>query len=200
MIRWLVAIWRWIIPGTPPTDGMDGRAFSQQDRPIEDIEFAAIAISAVSPTQRHIGLLHRDSSSVLLLHLAWHHDLRNHSPGPNYIWISPRVPSRRLRHVAAKCRQVWRANPDGIPYAFSPPNDCFDANTGAYLLGPTGHGLTCASFVLAVFESVGLRLVDQETWPANRAGDEEWKQWVLLQLTQGNPPATPTASAHSWGI
>lgn len=171
--------------------GMD-RVHSQQERPVSEVEFAAIAIRSITPTQRHIGVLHcrGDSSPTLMLHLAWHQDVRNHEPGNDYLWIAPAIPARRLRQVAARCRQLWRANRRGIPYAFSPPNACFDERTGEYLFGPTQHGLTCASFVLAVFQVAGLRLVDEDSWPTSRAGDREWQESILGALENSSPPAS----------
>lgn len=168
------------------------RVHSQWDRPVSEIQFAAIAIKSVNPSQRHIGILHRrgDSSATHMLHLAWHQDIRNNVPGNDYLWIDPVVPARRLRQVAARCRQLWRANRRGIPYAFSPPNGCFDERTGEYLFGPTRHGLTCASFVLAVFQMAGLRLVDEDSWPTSRAGDREWQESILDALENSSPPAS----------
>jgi len=168
------------------------RIFSQQQRPISDIRHAAIAIKSVDSTQRHIGMLHWDeeAAKTLLLDLAWHHELRNQSPRGDYIWIDPDIPSRRLRQVTAVCRKIWRSNEGALPYAFSPPNDCFDRDTGNFLIGPTNLGLTCASFVLAIFEAAGLQLARYETWPTNRSGDLEWQKWIIEQLGKGKQPAT----------
>ena len=63
-----------------------------------------------------------------------------------------------------------------------PPNDCFDAETGEFLIGPTRYGLTCADLALAVFDLAGLRLARYETWPIGRPGDREWQLWVADQL------------------
>lgn len=169
------------------------RVFSSRERPFAEVEFAAVAIRCVRNNVRHIGVLHRemDSGDLLLLHLAWHHDLRNQAATDAYFWVDPSVHPRRLRQVAAICRQVWRSNQRELPYGLSPPNDCFDLETGRYLLGPTRHGLTCATFVLAVFDRAGLRLARYETWPSDRQDDVEWREWVLDQLAQGERPAPP---------
>ena len=168
------------------------RLFTLYERALSSIAHAAVAIRTVDPGQRHVGVLHRDvgSDEVLLLHLAWHHDLRNQSPGKSYFWIDIPLPTRRLRQVAAICRKVWRSNGRAVPYAFSPPNDCFDQLTGRFLIGPSRFGLTCATFVLAVFEAAGLPLVQYETWPIHRAGDREWQEHVVRQLQESNPPAS----------
>lgn len=154
---------------------------------------AGVAIRSLSPNQRHLGILHRDPTAgeTRLLHLAWHHELRDQVPGKAYVWVNPPIPGPRLRQVAAMCRLVDRRNPDGIPYAFSAPNDCFDEQTGKFLFGPTNHGLTCATFVCAVFESVGLKLLDFENWPVDRDGDREWQEAILTALKSGPSPASP---------
>ncbi len=170
------------------------RVYSQEESSLSNICHAAIAIQSVDSNQRHIGVLHREDGSdeVSLLHLAWHHDLRNHPPKTAYLWVDPKIPSRRMRQVAAFCRKVWRSNDNdrAIPYALSPPNDCFDRLTGKFLLGPTRLGLTCASFVLAIFESVGLPLAKYETWPKARDGDQEWQECIIDHLEKSQPPAT----------
>jgi hypothetical protein len=116
--------------------------------------------------------------------LAWHNQLKNGQPKDAYLWIDPPIPTRRARQVAARCRQILRENTRGIPYAFSPPNDCFDIETGGFLFGPSRVGLTCASFVLAVFDSAGVRLADYATWPQTRADDVQWQQSVIRQLEE----------------
>lgn len=160
--------------------------------PVTSIDDAAIAVIATSESQLHAGVLHRDraSGSVLMLDLAWHHRLRNESLSVECVWVNPAVPTRRLRHVAALCRRIWKANQsDGIPYAFSYPNDCIDADSGRFLIGPTQLGLTCATFVIAVFQASGLQLLRCETWPTNRPGDREWQEFIVSMLERHGAPA-----------
>jgi hypothetical protein len=168
------------------------RIHSSEQRPFEHVSHAAIAVRSVDPQQRHLGILHRVSGSgdVMLMHLAWHCDLKNIPPKKTYLWIDPAIPTPRLRQVAAMCRKVWRSNGPSVPYAFSPPNDCFDQATGQYLLGPTRFGLTCATFVLAVFHAAGLRLIEYESWPEDRPGDIEWQRKILAALRR-TQTATP---------
>src|SRR2546427_287503 len=105
------------------------RVYSADEKPFEDGQHAAIAIGVVDVDQRHIGMLHHesDSNAVLMLHLEWHHRLKNELPDRGFLWVNPAIHRRRLVQVAAVCRKVWKANRDGgIPYAFSQPSDCFD--------------------------------------------------------------------------
>jgi hypothetical protein len=55
-----------------------------------------------------------------------------------------------------------------------------------FVIGPNKHGLTCATFVLGVFHSVGLPLIQYDTWPQRREGDEEWQRYIIEALKQTN--------------
>lgn len=170
------------------------RAHRYDQKPFEQLRSAAIAIREIDPQQRHLGLLFWDGAAkqVVFLHLAWHFDLRCETPRHDYYWIDPAVSARRLVQLAAICRLVWRANgKNKIPYGLGPPSDCLDAQTGEYLFGPAGFGLTCSTFVLAVFHRAGLALVRYETWPLNRPGDFEWQERIVAALG-----ATPGATAE----
>ena len=161
--------------------------FSQQNRPLDQIAYVAIAIAEPSPDQRHTGVFYRvnPTDQIQFLHLAWHCDLRRHRPSPTYHWINLRISPRRLKQVAAICDDIASANlATGIPYSFGSPQNCFDDRTGEFLLGPTNTGLTCASFVLAVFERAGLRLVQIANWPPPNDEDKRWQGWAVRQLQQ----------------
>lgn len=83
--------------------------------------------------------------------------------------------------MAAFCRKVWRQNGRSLPYAFSAPNDCFDQETGRYLFGTGRLGLTCATFVIAVFQATGLSMIDLQSWPP-RDEDAAWQRQMLRRL------------------
>jgi hypothetical protein len=160
------------------------RLYSSKQRPFAEIRHIAVAIAVVEAGQQHVGILHREEilDEVRLAHLAWHNQLKDNHTKDAYLWIELPIPERRARQVAARCRQILRANLRGIPYAFSPPNDCFDSETGRFLFGPSRLGLTCSTFVLAVFDSAGIRFADYATWPQQRSGDYEWQQSIIAQL------------------
>jgi len=162
------------------------RVFTFADQPAEAGHWVVVAVGEPNLDQRHIGVMHRDSNGQLqFLHLAWHCRLQNDDHRPEYLslWVAPSVPAERQRIIAAFCRRVWRKNErDGIPYAFSNPQDSLDPATGEFLVGPTRFGLTCSSFVLALFHAAGLQLAVYESWPADRAGDREWQQSIIAEL------------------
>jgi hypothetical protein len=177
------------------------RVYAAEQKPLPQIGRVAIAIGTVGPNRRHIGVLHRegDAGQVLMLHLRWHHRLTNGASEPHFLWIDPAViPRQRQIQVAAICRHIWRAHQsDGIPYGFSPPNDCFDEHTFRYLLGPTRHGLTCATFVLAVFHRAGIQLVEYTSWPTDRPGDAEWQAHMVNELERTGATPEHTEAVRS---
>jgi hypothetical protein len=164
------------------------RLFEVAKQPIDNGHFVVLLIGEPAVDQRHVGIWHcAEAGEPRVLHLAWHCRLENEAIVPQYFafWVDPRFPLTRLRQVASYCRRVWRKNEaGGIPYAFSQPNAALDPATGAILLGPTVFGLTCASFVLAVFASAGMPLLDCTTWIAEREGDRQWQEEIVEKLAE----------------
>ncbi len=170
---------------------------NQIEKPLSSIATAAVAIGIANPShphQLHTGVIHRMADGGLrMLHLAWHCVLRNDQPEPQYLCVSLGFDERRLRQLATMCRRIFYKNQQsGVPYGFAPPKDSFDVATGAYLLQESQVGLTCASFVLAVFHAVGLQLADYSSWPTDRPGDRDWQSWVVKMLERD-----PENAAHA---
>jgi len=166
------------------------RVHTIEEKALEQMGAAALLVGTSGPNQRHIGLLHRgaDGAPIYFLHLEDDRRLTNGLPLPGHAWVEPNIHRRRLPQLAAICRLVWRANErDGIPFGFGLPADCIDEENGQFLLGPTRWGLTCATFVLAVFHRAGLQLVDYSSWPADRAEDQSWFAKILTYLKRTVP-------------
>lgn len=56
-------------------------------------------------------------------------------------------------------------------------NSTFDKE-GNLLLQTSDYGLTCATFVLSIFESAGITLINLDSWKS-REEDLEWQKYVL---------------------
>lgn len=146
----------------------------------------------------HAGIFYRveQASQYRLLHLAWHHDLRIDGPNPTYHWVEVPLPQLRLQQVAAICEHVAKTNaPGSIPYAFGSPVDCFDRNTYQYLIGRDNSGLTCATFVLAVFHLAGIPLVRYNTWPPGSVEDQQFQTQVAEILEEQFVNGAPNVTA-----
>lgn len=154
--------------------------------PAEDSDtFDAVAVAigprGTSPAE-HTGVLYRRRNEpVRFLHLDGHYRLKDETPRASFAWVHSNLPRARAMQVAARCRQIARKNlQDGIPYALRYQHTRF-ASSGELLWGRVEYGLTCATFVLAVFSSVGLRLLKLEEWP-KRIDDLVFQDSVFTQL------------------
>lgn len=154
--------------------------------PFERAPFVVLAIKRAYPGQFHVGIVHRsDAETPRLLHLAWHEDLRNGPPSAEYCWT--RLPFERAicRSLAGICRKVarWYTEGEPLPYGFDDHGTAFDPNTGVVQLGSDSSGLTCSTFVLAVFRSQRYDLLRLDSWP-NREEDEAWADQVACALEE----------------
>lgn len=142
--------------------------------PLPD-SFPPAAVVVWSPDGSHTGIVYLDETDkILFIHLAFHHDLRCEELRPGRIgWVLPAntIPQERLELVAAMCSRVWERNQkDSLPYGFR-----YDATrfheSGEIEIGIDECGLTCATFVLAIYRAVGLELLQLSSWPS-RADDQ----------------------------
>jgi hypothetical protein len=98
------------------------------------------------------------------------------------------VPEERLLGVRAFVRNVVRNAKDvPIPYGVDFTHDAFDPQTGRWLHGPTGRGLTCATFVVAVLSAAGFPFVNVATWSA-RPDDQQWVEKICNLLIEHAAP------------
>ncbi len=155
------------------------------ESPAETVPYVAVAIGR-TPHGTHTGVVHKHPGfGVLLLEQAFHFTLRNDRLPEDYGWVTPNIPEERARSVAGLCRLIWRRNATGFPYALRQDSSSrFDTVSGALVLGRQGKGLTCATFVLVVFNSFGISLVDFANWPCREA-DIEWQRSIVEFLRQG---------------
>ncbi len=170
------------------------RVFRQADKSIEHILYVAVVIGEPTVNQRHTGIAYRVDASnpYQFLHLAGHCRLyRDNTIDNDYCWVAPSINPLRLVQLAGICDAIANENPQSsIRYGLSSPIGVFDKITKKFLLGPTEGGLTCASFVLAVFEAAQLQLVEYSGWPAPDTEDYLWQElvWNHLQDLRSKHP------------
>ena len=166
--------------------------------PIHEETLVAVALHATDLTG-HIGVVYRYHQATRILHLAFHQKLSDQDLRASgfRVWVDPALPPSRGRWVAAFCRRVWKTHRyRGIPYAFSHPNHCFDFARGAYLFGPRRHGLTCSTFVLAVFSHMRVHFIDYKAnWPVRPEDELDQAKLVeILKKTGADPEHVETVS------
>lgn len=131
---------------------------------------------------RHIGVLyHLDDGIAKVCHLGWNWDLRIDSPSQTYFWGKSGLDRIEKRYLAAYFDLVGRKNPANIYYGLDSSGHCFDEFGSAIPL-PIGKGMTCASFIINVFKSLEIPLIDETSWPHGRPQDQQWASSVVQQL------------------
>jgi hypothetical protein len=134
------------------------------------------------PCGAHVGLLFRDGSAVRFLHLCFHRNLKLGAPDRCRMWVSPDVDVDQAPTIIANALLVFEKNKDRkLTYGFSRPDGFFSAD-GSIILGPGQVGLTCATFVLAIFDLSGTPLLEYDTWRP-RPDDQE-RQEELIRLVE----------------
>lgn len=147
--------------------------------------YPLVAVAVVAPEGSHTGVLFRDADeNERYLHLRAHCYLELASSiEANTGWVTPgHLPEDRLNQVVAMCEQVWERNKKNIPYGFRYDAATFSKN-GEITLGKDECGFTCATFVMAVFHSVGVELLVQSGWP-ERADDKERFEEILQMFEE----------------
>ncbi|ASP20001.1 hypothetical protein ANTHELSMS3_01290 [Antarctobacter heliothermus] len=143
-----------------------------------------LGIKEFHPNQRHCGIIYRpDENEVRFLHLAFHFDLRDEVLDGTYWWATCGLDEDNQLVLAAFASLLAAEDP-AVPYGFDSEGLVFEADTGKLKAGPVGHGLTCATFVLAVFRTYGFEPLQVKSWQA-RAEDVQWQQ-TILQLMERN--------------
>ena len=157
--------------------------------PFDTASSIAIGIAGAIVTrdkgQKHVVFIHQNPQpEPWLLHLAWHQILRHQPWDGNYHWVGLSQIDLEVQEAFSDwARIVAHASQDSpIPYSvvFSPSSN-FDAD-GHYIDRRDGTGLTCATFILAMFADFGMPLLRVETWPKSRPGDFTWLRKILKHL------------------
>jgi len=145
------------------------------------VDTVAVAL-LVTENGFHAGMLTRAQPGhpLFFTHLcAYNHLLHDHAaPGDCHIWVSLNIDPYDAELVVASCRlTVKKRGRNKFPYSFSSPKGFFDENM-EHEEGPDKTGLTCATFVLGVFNAARVDLVRYNSWPI-RPGDLDWRNYVM---------------------
>jgi hypothetical protein len=152
--------------------------------PAENIEgdvFFGLGIKEIKANQRHCGVIYRpDAELVRFLHLAFHFDLKDEVLNGTYWWAPSGLDQENQRLLAAFAIVIAEGHPS-IPYGFDMDGVIFDKASGALLPAPPGRGLTCATFVLAMFRTYGFEPLLSQSWEI-RLEDDQWQAQILAYM------------------
>ena len=161
-----------------------------QVRPFGDVNALGIVVCRaprLNPADElplHSGFLYKlDAGMPRISHLAWHLDLRDEPAADPYMWANVGLDEANSRFVAA-----WLAdrgkNPALIPYGIDGAGASFDPETDEFVPPPVGKGLTCATYIAAVFKHLGFQLLQEDSWPTDRQDDNVWQEHVVKALSK----------------
>lgn len=124
----------------------------------------------------HCGLAFRMGDDYEILHLAHHNDLECDCDCSGFkVFVIPNLPLELQTAFIPMCRLIKEEIEQGhkdVAYGLS-YDEYARYDDGKLFLGENEIGLTCATFVITLFHSVGIDLVDINNWPA-REEDRSW--------------------------
>jgi hypothetical protein len=151
------------------------------------VKFAAIAIGQVDrpPFNTHSGIIYEgEDGKKYMLHLSFHFELKRAEYHKRFGWVSPNIHASRERSIAGLCRLIWKKHKTTQALPFSLRLDKairFNTISGDLCLSTGGCGLNCSNFVIIVYLSSGVDLIDYATWMP-REEDKAWHTWLVTCL------------------
>ena len=138
--------------------------------------------------QFHCGLSFDLSNGVHILHLKSHKKLfYNEEWNVFNCIIKPNIHPLRQEAMIPLCYLIKDKidNEDSqVPYGFYYDEYAsYDLTSGILSLGSHESGLTCATFVMTVFHSIGIDLIDIKNWP-KRPEDDDWEGRIKHLLAE----------------
>lgn len=150
----------------------------------------------------HVGIVYaaNDDGARRVLHQAWHYDTRDESlgefladdgaPSPRF-WIGPSQEDDEQNDVRAMAALIAsRIRENQLPYALRRADAAIQRD-GRVSLG-TSLGLTCATFVTALFDAAQVSLLDEASWDARdaaRIAEDRSAQGSIADWLSGHHPA-----------
>ncbi|MBK6006869.1 hypothetical protein JJB11_12280 [Ramlibacter ginsenosidimutans] len=145
-----------------------------------DSDFSlALAIQQNVLGSRHVALTYKDDHKKWwVLHLGWYHELHHKEWDQDdlFYWVAFEALVPELAEALADQAVLMgnRLASAKVPYSIVyTPGPYFDEAMD-YVRTSVGEGLTCSTFILAVFHRFGMPLLDESTWPRGRPGDARW--------------------------
>ena len=150
-------------------------------RKAEEVPYIAVGVCDTGENT-HTGVVHRDIDGTVRFLEQGFHELTRNDPVDSsvqgcegiFLYGIPDIEADRARNIAGLCRLIAKYltanNLPGYAYALRFDEDAmFDSVTGRLIM-PNGVGLSCSTFVIAVFRSARVRFISFENWP-QRTGD-----------------------------
>lgn len=154
--------------------------YLQKNSPFSGAEFVAVVVSG-SEEQRHAGLFYclGGEEEVCFLHLGFHYQLRREIPKEHHCWLKlTGFDAIERQSLATWIDAIWKENGNRVPYGINYSNSKHFNNKGAFIAADDDGGLTCATFLLALFQDYGFPVIDTAT-SYRRDNDVEWQKKII---------------------
>ncbi|MBR6631665.1 MAG: hypothetical protein IKK89_06950 [Alistipes sp.] len=154
--------------------------------PYDDEIGIVINLEDYAEKQFHCGLSFDLNTQTKVLHLTTHNRLRcDYHLNSFRCWIRPNIHKLRQEQVSIFCNVIVDRGLDfnDIPYGFSYDGKSYFENDGSLVHSANCSGYTCGTFVLTIFHSLSLDLIDISAWPS-REEDITWQIRILKRLLE----------------
>jgi hypothetical protein len=137
----------------------------------------------------HAGAVFRSTEGRwMLFHQAWHEitlyealdDALVDMSVRGFVFAAVEYPSAIMRNFLRICRSI-ASRRHTIPFAFGLDDAAVWDEATRELHMPHGRGLTCVNFVLSLFRTAGLPVIEPTGWPL-RSDDEAFQRGALQAL------------------
>lgn len=140
-----------------------------------------LAIQNVNAEQGwfHAAVLYMCEKKLMIGDLQGHMRTRRAEARSNnrIFWVAPDLVVEDQKILASKLDAWLVQNENSIPYSVAHPGGViFRGNI--WVGNEPAQGLTCATFIVELFDELGIPFLDKRTWQA-RPGDEEWASCIL---------------------
>jgi hypothetical protein len=154
----------------------------------EELDRVGFAIRRPEPSQFHVGLLYKDAKKVYLRHQCDHLVLKEDEPSCAYLWTDIAALSPLNKRLIAN--KMSRAGGDKVPYGvgYRLNGNYLDKKTLKYLVTEPGAGLTCATYIIEVLETLGFFPFDRKNWLSTEH-DTAWQEQQIEQKMRRHPGA-----------
>lgn len=145
-----------------------------------------IAIQCVSraPLQLHAAMLYFLDGTLMIGDLQWHMRIRRDVARENkeIYWVAPDLTHDEQRMLAFKLDSWLEHNSRGIPYSVAHPGGVIFRDN-VWVGSDPAQGLTCATFVVELFNELGIPFIASDSWQA-REGDNDWALRILSLIDE----------------
>ena len=156
------------------------KTLSRETWPSESNHFC-LAIQVVNSQARqfHAAILYASEGQLMIGDLQSHMRVRRScaKADDRIFWVAPDLSLEDQKILASKIDAWLRLNPNGIPYSVAHPGGVIFKND-IWVGSEPAQGLTCATFIVELFNELAIPFIEKETWQA-RPGDEEWARNIL---------------------